>query len=69
MQFFVGEYDVICGGDCRGAYELEYLKKLYPAAADVSVYLQPASGHGLTLSTNATAGYNVIFSYLDAYGL
>ncbi|KAK2616735.1 hypothetical protein QQS21_000347 [Conoideocrella luteorostrata] len=70
IQFFVGEEDIpVCGGDCRNRYSLEVLKVLYPVAADISVYLQPGTGHGLALSTNATAGYEVMFSYLESHGL
>ncbi|OAQ64717.1 alpha/beta-Hydrolase [Pochonia chlamydosporia 170] len=70
VQFFLGEYDVpICAGDCKNTYDMEVLKKLYPKATDVSVYLQPETGHGLTLSRNATAGYDVMFSYLEEHGL
>lgn len=66
----MGEDDFpVCDGDCNNVYDVEDISRLYPAAKDVSVYLQPGTGHGLTLSTNATAGYEVMFSYLDSYGL
>jgi hypothetical protein len=66
----IGEYDYpICDGDCKGTYNMETLKKSFPAASDVSVYLQPRTGHGLTLSTNATAGYQASFVYLDEHKL
>ncbi|CAM1509813.1 Fc.00g001480.m01.CDS01 [Cosmosporella sp. VM-42] len=70
VKFFLGEYDnVVCRGDCKNTYDPEILKSLYPAATDVSVYLQPETGHALTMSTNATAGYKVMFSYLKAHSL
>ncbi|GAD98592.1 hypothetical protein CHGG_09132 [Paecilomyces variotii No. 5] len=70
VQFFVGEYDFpFCDGDCKNAYDVSVLKSFYPAASDVSTYIQPATGHGLTVTKNATAGYQVIFSYLGAQGL
>lgn len=66
----MGENDYpVCDGDCKNAYSLENQTALYPAASNVSVYLQPGTGHGLTLSTNATTGYQVMFAYLDSYGL
>ncbi|KAK6439290.1 hypothetical protein LTR95_004508 [Oleoguttula sp. CCFEE 5521] len=69
VQFFIGEFDyVLCGGDCKG-YTLAAQQALFPAASDVSVYLQPKTGHGLSLSTNATAGYQVMFEYLGSHGL
>ncbi|KAK7419606.1 hypothetical protein QQX98_003197 [Neonectria punicea] len=70
VQFFIGEYDVpICGGDCNNTYDLDTLRDFFPAASNVSAYLQPSTGHGLTLSANATAGYEVMFSYLEAHHL
>ncbi|KAL1854216.1 hypothetical protein Plec18167_000133 [Paecilomyces lecythidis] len=70
VQFFIGEYDFpFCNGDCRNAYHLSVLESFYPAASDVSTYMQPATGHGLTVAKNATAGYQAIFSYLGAQGL
>ncbi|KAK4148416.1 hypothetical protein C8A00DRAFT_39018 [Chaetomidium leptoderma] len=71
IQFFIGENDYgFCAGDCRGTYNATAIKMdLYPAASDLSVYLQPGTGHGLALSTNATEGYKVIFDYLHSSGL
>jgi hypothetical protein len=69
-QCFNGEYDFpVCGGDCNDTYDLDAMKKFWPAASNISVYLQPKTGHGLTLSLNATAGYQAMFSYLDSYNL
>ena len=65
VQFFVGERDYgFCGGDCNNTYNVTALKELYPASSALSVHLQPGTGHGLTLSTNATAGYKIIFDFL-----
>ncbi|KXX73987.1 hypothetical protein MMYC01_209023 [Madurella mycetomatis] len=70
IQFFVGEFDYPgCGGNCTNTYEEELTQRLYPAASDISVYLQPNTGHALTLATNASAGYEVMFQYLDSQGL
>lgn len=67
---FVGEFDfAFCGGDCKGVYDVDFLKSLYPSAADVSVYLQPDTGHVTTMSLNATAGYQVMVDYLAGFGL
>jgi hypothetical protein len=33
------------------------------------VYVQPGSGHGLTLHKNATAGYGAMFDWLTLNGL
>lgn len=70
-QFFIGEFDYgFCVGDCKGTYKEADIKRLFfPAASDLDVHLQPGTGHGLALSTNATAGYNVIFNYLHSSGL
>jgi len=70
VQFFLAEFDVLfCAGDCNKAYDHLILRGFYPNASDVSVYQQPGAGHGLTLSTNATAGYQEIFSYLATHKL
>ncbi|KAK0625970.1 hypothetical protein B0T14DRAFT_471472 [Immersiella caudata] len=58
-----------CRGDCKNTYNVTEIKSLYPASSALSVYLQPGTGHGLTLSTNATAGYKVSFDFLHASGL
>jgi hypothetical protein len=42
---------------------------LYPGATALDVHIQPGTGHGLTLSTNATAGYKVTFDFLKKAGL
>ncbi|KIW65399.1 hypothetical protein PV04_07662 [Phialophora macrospora] len=70
VQFLVGENDFpACGGDCNGVFSYTTAKALFPAASNISAYLQPGTGHGLTISTNATAGYEVMFSYLTDHGL
>ncbi|KAF5530778.1 alpha beta-hydrolase [Fusarium mexicanum] len=58
-----------CDGDCNNTYDMETLKGLNPAASHIGVHLQPGTGHGLTLSTNATAGYEVMLAYLGSQGL
>lgn len=69
-QIFVGENDYPnCDGDCNNVCDLKNISALYPVASDISVYLQPGTGHGLTLSTNATAGYEAMFSFLHSHGL
>jgi hypothetical protein len=42
---------------------------LYPGATAFDVHIQPGTGHGLTLSTNATAGYQATFDFLKKAGL
>ncbi|KAF4989029.1 hypothetical protein FGRMN_9401 [Fusarium graminum] len=70
LQYFIGKNDyAFCLGDCKGTYDVEVLKGINPTAFDVSVYLQPGTGHGITLHRNATAGYEVMFSYLASHGL
>ncbi|KAF5534097.1 alpha beta-hydrolase [Fusarium phyllophilum] len=68
--YFIGENDYpFCDGDCNNTYDMETLKGLNPAASHIGVHLQPGTGHGLTLSTNATAGYEVMLAYLGSQGL
>ncbi|KAK7887907.1 hypothetical protein LTR67_009301 [Exophiala xenobiotica] len=70
VQFMLAEFDFyICGGDCKGAYDLQDLKDTYPNAAVVEDYIQPNTGHAFTLHNNATAGYQVTFDFLDRNGL
>jgi hypothetical protein len=70
-QFPNGEFDaLVCGGYCPGTYDVEVMKSvLYPRAKNVQVQIQPDSGHGLTLHTNATAHFKVIMDYLNDNGL
>jgi pimeloyl-ACP methyl ester carboxylesterase len=70
VQFMLAEFDFyICDGDCKGAYNLQDLKKIYPNAATVEDYIQPNTGHAFPLHNNATAGYQVTFDFLDRNGL
>ena len=69
-KFFNGEFDnFVCVGDCRKTYLEEETRKMYPKATDLSPYLQPNTGHALTLATNASAGFEVMLQYLDSQGL
>jgi hypothetical protein len=47
----------------------ELIKTLFPGAVHPSSYLQPNTGHALTLHYNASAGFQVIFDYLTENGL
>ncbi|KAM0486963.1 hypothetical protein ACHAPX_000230 [Trichoderma viride] len=72
LMFFIGEFDnYVCNGDCNGIYSADFARQLYPgvAAKDLTYYLQPNTGHASALSTNASAGYEVMLGFLDARGL
>jgi len=71
LHFVVGEGDYgVCGGDCKGSYDLAVIKGvIHPKAKEVGVLVQPGTGHGLTLSKNATAGWKVSFDFLGRNGL
>lgn len=70
VQYMLPEFDFyICGGDCKGIYDLETLKETYPNANDIEVAIQPNTGHAFTLHNNATAGYQVTFDFLARNGL
>ncbi|OQV05146.1 hypothetical protein CLAIMM_09932 [Cladophialophora immunda] len=70
VQFFLAEFDFyICDGDCKGAYDPQDLKDTYPNAAVVEDYIQPNTGHAFPLHNNATAGYQVMFDFLERNGL
>ncbi|KAL4782793.1 Alpha/Beta hydrolase protein [Aspergillus varians] len=71
LLFALGEYDFgVCSGNCTGSYDLEALKsETFPAAHNVTVLIQPGSGHALTMHLNATGHYEAIFAYLRENGL
>ncbi|KAH9868796.1 hypothetical protein J1614_007870 [Plenodomus biglobosus] len=72
-----GEYDVpFCGGNCyaqapgtNASNIPEGVAKSFPSASKFEAYIQPGTGHGLTLQINATAGYEVIQNFLASNGL
>ncbi|KAI1140524.1 hypothetical protein F5Y05DRAFT_424381 [Hypoxylon sp. FL0543] len=70
VQLIAGEFDYVnCKGDCKGTYTEESIKNsTYPTASDVTVYLQPDTAHALTVAKNASALFEVMFSYLDKHG-
>jgi pimeloyl-ACP methyl ester carboxylesterase len=70
VQYFLAEQDFyICGGDCKGIAKMEVLRKTFPNAKDIDVYVHPNTGHAFTLHNNATAGYQVIFDFLAKHAL
>ncbi|KAL4733972.1 Alpha/beta hydrolase family-domain-containing protein [Aspergillus similis] len=71
ILFALAEYDMgTCLGDCKGMYDLKTLRdEMFPHAGDVSVHIQPGSGHALTMHVNATGHYEAIFAYLAEHGL
>ncbi|PTB61884.1 alpha/beta-hydrolase [Trichoderma citrinoviride] len=70
LQIFVGENDfAYCAGQCAGTFNMTQLHGIYPNVKDLDVYLQPNTGHVVQLSLNATAGYQVLFGFLDKNGL
>ena len=70
VQYMLAEFDFyICGGDCKGVYNLEDLNATYPNASDIDVAIQPNTGHAFPLHNNATAGYQLTFDFLARNGL
>ncbi|KAB5566255.1 hypothetical protein GE09DRAFT_1106058 [Coniochaeta sp. 2T2.1] len=70
-SFVVGENDYgFCKGECYNTYNTTDIKlNWYPAASTIGYHIQPKTGHGLTLSTNATEGYKATFDFLKTVGL
>jgi pimeloyl-ACP methyl ester carboxylesterase len=72
-----GEHDVpFCGGNCYGkipgsdaANIPAGVAMVYPNSKAFEAYIQPATGHGLNFHFNATAGYQVIQSFLASHGI
>ncbi|KAL9059468.1 MAG: hypothetical protein Q9162_001166 [Coniocarpon cinnabarinum] len=72
IQFVTGEFDFpICRGDCKASYDPAMIKSLYPKVKDedFEIYLQPGTGHGLTMHRKANSGYKVMLDWLDSHGL
>ncbi|OIW24652.1 hypothetical protein CONLIGDRAFT_102057 [Coniochaeta ligniaria NRRL 30616] len=71
VQFVVGENDYgFCRGECYNTYNITEIETdYYPAASKIAIHIQPKTGHGLALSTNATAGYKATFDFLRSVGL
>jgi len=70
---FTGSNDLpFCGGACgSGASSLpaQGISAMWPDGKVVEAYIQPNTGHGLTMHWNATAGYRVINGWLKNQGL
>lgn len=70
IQFMIAEFDfVVCGGDCKGTYDEDLIKSLYPKATNIDFYIQEGTGHGLTMHKGANVGYKATLDWLDKNGL
>ena len=70
LQFVFAEFDFpVCRGDCRDSYNEDMLHKLYPHAKNITVYVQPGTGHGLTMHRGAKVGYKATLDWLHSNGL
>lgn len=71
LQFMLAEFDfAICRGDCRGVYDLEALRQMYPSVSGViDVYTQAGTGHALTMHRGASLGYKATLDWLERNGL
>lgn len=70
VQYFLPEFDFyVCRGDCKGLANETMLAQTYPNASSIEVAIQPNTGHALPLHHNATAGFDVMFDFLDRHGL
>lgn len=70
IQYFLPEQDFyICRGDCNNLANMTALWETYPHASDIEVAIQPNTGHALPLHHNATAGFQVMFDFLDRHQL
>ncbi|KAK5710027.1 hypothetical protein LTR17_019248 [Elasticomyces elasticus] len=69
VQIVLGEFDfIVCRGDCKGTYNMTDVENMFPVAKDVSVHLQPGTGHGLPLHNNATLGFKASLDWLSSQG-
>ncbi|KAF3044123.1 hypothetical protein E8E12_010084 [Didymella heteroderae] len=70
VQYLLPEFDFyICRGDCKGVANMTLLEQTYPNASAIEVVIQPNTGHALPLHNNATAGFQLIYDFLDRHGL
>ena len=70
VQYVLAEYDFLgCQGDCNGAIDVDMLKKQYPKATNIDIFIQRGTGHGLTLHKGAKLGYQASLDWLDQNGL
>lgn len=70
VQYLLPENDFyICRGDCKGVVNETLLHQTYPNATTIEVVIQPNTGHALTLHNNATAGFQLIYNFLERNGL
>lgn len=67
----VGKFDLInCDGNCTGMYSEESSRsRTLPGASNLTVHLQPNTGHALTVAKNATGTFEVMFEYLHSFGV
>ncbi|KAL4886801.1 Alpha/Beta hydrolase protein [Aspergillus karnatakaensis] len=70
ILFALGEYDfATCAGNCTDSWDQEVLDNVFSGASNVSVHVQPGSGHALTFHEDARGHYQAIFDYLGEHGL
>ncbi|KAJ9620653.1 hypothetical protein H2203_007862 [Taxawa tesnikishii (nom. ined.)] len=70
VQYLLPENDFyVCRGDCKGLANVTTLAQTYPNATSIEVAIQPNTGHALPLHNNATAGFQVIFDFLERHRL
>jgi pimeloyl-ACP methyl ester carboxylesterase len=73
VLLFTGSADLpFCAGACglgTGNLVAQGIDAMWPRAKVVNAYVQPNTGHGLTMHWNATAGYAVINEWLKGQGI
>ncbi|KAL9085620.1 MAG: hypothetical protein Q9165_007521 [Trypethelium subeluteriae] len=68
VLLMAAEFDLIfCGANCTGIVKGP-AEEAFPKA-ELEVYLQPNTGHGMNLHFNATGWYGVVFDWLHEHGL
>lgn len=56
----------MCGGNCTSILEAAGVD--FPNSSKFATYLQPNSGHALSMHLNATAYFDVILDFLEEGG-
>lgn len=66
----LAEFDFLgCEGDYKGTYDLDELHKIFAKAPSIDVYIQNATGHGLSFHRGARTGFDATLAWLSQNGL
>lgn len=66
LLFVLGEFDYgPCNGDCKGAYDVDEVGKMFPNVQCLDVQMRPWTEHCLTLHQGARDGFKETFGVVE----